>query len=73
MLSNAATGAPAVEAVTSNPGGGSWTASLWLIHTGCWAGVPECSTPPSVVIVVRPNSRPPVLATTPPSAFAMAW
>ena len=32
--SNAATGAPALTATTSNPAGASVTASPWLIHTG---------------------------------------
>ncbi len=72
--SNAATGAPSVEADTVNPGGGVVTASPWLIHT-CWAaGRPRSSTPGSETTSdARPNSEPPVCATSPPRAWAMAW
>ena len=72
--SNAATGAPFVAAVTTKPGGGTVTASPWLIHT-CWAaGNPRSSTPGSVTLsAVRPTSDPPVCATSPPSACVMAW
>ena len=41
IVSNAATGAPALPATTSNPGGAAVTASPWLIHTGCSSGSPE--------------------------------
>ena len=72
--SNAATGAPADEAVTANPGGGSVTPSPWLIHTDWVAGRSRSSVPPSLMVTwVRPNSRPPVWATRPPRVWAMDW
>ena len=71
--SNAATGAPGLLATTSKPAGAAVTASPWLIHTGCVAGRPECSSPPATFSSVRPYSLVPVCATVPPSAWAMAW
>ena len=38
--SNAATGEPSVVASTAKPGGASWTASPWDIHTDCSPGLP---------------------------------
>jgi hypothetical protein len=38
-----AIGASGVPAVATNPGGTSVTASKWLIHTSCSAGMPSCS------------------------------
>ena len=60
--------------MTVNPGGGTVTASPWLIHTSCDAGSPRSSVPGSVTdSAVRPNSDPPVCATSPPSAWVIAW
>ena len=60
--------------MTVKPGGGTVTASPWLIHTCCVAGRPRSSTPGSVTVsAVRPNSEPPVCATSPPSASVIAW
>ncbi len=73
VSSNAATGAPADPAVTVNPGGAAVTLSPCDIHTGCRAGRSACSTPPAAPSSVRPNSRVPVCATSPPSAWAIAW
>ena len=71
--SNAATAARSDAAVTANPSGARTTESPWLIQTGCRAGSPSCSTPPSTRSSVRPYSRVPSCATSPPSASAMAW
>ena len=71
--SNAATAARSDAAVTANPSGARTTESPWLIQTGCRAGRPSWSTPPSTVSSVRPYSRVPSCATSPPSASAMAW
>ncbi len=72
--SNAATAARSDDAVTVNPSGARTTESPWLIHTGWRAGSPSWSAPsPRRVSSVRPYSRVPSGATSPPSAPAMAW
>jgi hypothetical protein len=60
--------------VIVKPGGATVTASPWLIQT-CWvAGNPRSSTPGSTTVnTVRPNSEPPVCATSPDSACVIAW
>ena len=75
VSSNAATAARSDDAVTVKPGGALTTESPWLIHTGCLPGRPSCSVPGWSVTVssVRPYSRVPSGATSPPSARAMAW
>ena len=71
----AATGAPAVVAVTTNPSGASLTESPWDIHTDCSGGSCANSADDEAVIDsgVRPNSLKPVRSTRPPRARAMAW
>ncbi len=58
--SKAATGASGVEAVAWKPAGGTVTASKWLIHTSCSAGMPSWSRldgpAPVRVSRVRPYS-----------------
>ena len=73
--SNAATVARSDAAVTVKPSGARTTESPWLIHTGCRAGRPPCRDPASSATVssVRPYSRVPSGATSPPSACAIAW
>jgi hypothetical protein len=71
--SNAATFARSDDAVTLNPSGARTTESPWLIHTGCRCGSPSCSAPAQTVSSVRPYSRVPSGATSPPSACAIAW
>ena len=75
--SNAATGASGVDAVATNPAGGTVTASKWLIHTSCSAGMPSCSSEegPSPVRVrrVRPYSPRMPRPTVPPSCWAINW
>ncbi len=64
----AATGAPSVSAVTAKPSGGRTTASRWLIQH-CSAG--RSPNRPARDVTrrrVRPNSPPPVCATSPPRA-----
>ena len=75
VSSNAATVARSDAAVTVNPSGARTTESPWLIHTGCRAGSPSCRVPGAAHTVssVRPYSRVPSGATSPPSARAMAW
>ena len=73
-FSNAATGAPAEEAVTVKPcRRDRSTLSPWLIQTGRSAGSSRSSVPAWAVSTVRPYSRAPVCATVPPSAWAIAW
>ena len=70
----AAIGMTSVCAPTRNPSGSRTTASPWLIHTCSVACMSASSTPGrSTVSVVRPYSRWPVAATSPPSACAMSW
>ena len=73
--SKAATAARSDAAVTVKPSGARTTESPWLIHTGCRVGRPACRAPASSVTVssVRPYSRVPSGATSPPSARAIAW
>ena len=72
--SNAATGLPDDVASTSKPSGAACTASPWLIHTVCDAGLPDRTVPADVTsTAVPPYSRWPVCATVPPSAAAIAW
>ena len=72
--SNAAIGAPADPAVTVNPGGATVTASPWDIHTCCAGGQPaQQHARVGDGQRVRPNSEPPVCATSPPSACVIAW
>ncbi len=71
--SNAATAARSDEAVTVKPSGARTTESPWLIHTGCRSGSPLCNAPAQTVSSVRPYSRVPSGATSPPSACAIAW
>ena len=73
-FSKAAIGAPAVLASDGEPAGDAATESPWLIHTFRLSGRSASSVPAtSIVAWVRPNSLIPVLATSPPSARAMAW
>ncbi len=70
----AATGDPAVVAVTVNPAGARTTASRWLIHTGWRSGRPSSRTPGATAArSVLPNSAAPVRATSPPSIWASNW
>ena len=75
VFSKPATATRSVDAVTVKPSGAAVTESPWLIQTGCVPGRPACSTPPESVTAssVRPYSRVPSGATSPPSARAMAW
>ncbi len=74
VSSNAAIGAPALPASAVKPAGAAATESPWLIQTRSDRGS-SASRWPGVVTVasVRPNSLSPVLATSPPRAWAMAW
>ncbi|GMA88143.1 hypothetical protein GCM10025868_33930 [Angustibacter aerolatus] len=64
-----------VSAVTAKPSGACCTLSPWLIHTDCSSVWPRNSVDASVRTRagVPPYSRWPVCATSPPSAFAIAW
>ena len=75
VSSKAATAARSDDAVTVKPSGARTTESPWLIHTGCSPGSPSCSTlaASQTVSSVRPYSRVPSGATSPPSACAIAW
>ena len=69
-----ATGHTSVFAVTAKPSGARLTASRWLIHTVCSAGVSPYSAdvPPSVrVSGVGPYPPFSVCPTSPPSVTAM--
>ena len=73
-FSKAATGAPGDAAVTAKPGGAADTQSPWLIQTSWAAGRPVNRVLSGMTVTaVLPNSRPPVWATSPPSARAIAW
>ena len=74
VSSKAAIGAPALPASAVNPAGAAATESPWLIQTRSERGssASRCPGVPTVASV-RPNSLSPVLATSPPSAWAIAW
>jgi hypothetical protein len=73
--SNAATGAPSVDAVTVKPAGAFATESPCDIHTLRAVGIllKIFESPDFTDKGVRPNSERPVFATSPPSAAAIAW
>jgi hypothetical protein len=72
--SAAATGVPAVCAVTANPGGAAAHVSPCDIHTWSCSGSPPRSTPPSgTARAVAPYSPPPVRETVPPRPLTMSW
>jgi len=68
----AATGALALVATISKPGGGSATKSPWLAQTCSSRGSEANSRPPLVVIVACPNSRFGAGPTMPPRASVMS-
>ena len=73
--SNAATGAPAVDAVTVKPAGAADTESPCDIQTDCSAGQvgeqgARLARPAAACGRTRSG---PVCATSPPSAWAIAW
>ena len=73
--SSAATGASGVLAVAVKPGGGTVTASKWLIHTSCSWGRPSSSslcTPSARVTLARPYSPRRPRPTVPPSCWAIS-
>ncbi len=73
-FSNAAMGAPALDAVTVYPAGAADTESPCDIHTDSSPGSPANRAPGSATSNgVRPNSLRPVCATSPPSARAITW
>ena len=72
--SNAATGVTVVEARTVKPAGAAVTESPWDIQTVCSAGISLSSVPGSTTLTpVRPYSRAPVWATSPPRPRAISW
>ena len=72
--SKAATGVSAVEASTVKPSGAWATESPWDIQTLCSAGMPSSRVPGSETATgVRPYSRAPVWATSPPRPLAISW
>ena len=73
--SNAATGAPGVDAVTRTPSGAAVTASPWLIQTDWLSGWPanRIDAPSVTLMGVAPYSDRPVRCTVPPSARTIAW
>ena len=76
-FSSTATGASAVLAVATKPSGTSVTASKWLIHTSCSAGMPSWSSvdvePSMRVSLARPYSPRSPRPTVPPNCWAMSW
>ncbi len=71
--SNAATVARGERALTVNPSGAATTSSPWDIHETSESGRPSSRVPGSSTSTrVRPYSRCPVCATSPPSAAAIA-
>jgi len=66
-------GAPAEDADTVNPSGARMTSLLWLIQTCCVDAAAQQRARRGHRHDVRPNSLPPVLATSPPSDCAIAW
>ena len=72
--SKAATGVTSVEASTRKPAGAAVTESPCDIHTLCSAGTSASSVPASLTeTAVRPYSRAPVCATSPPRPCAISW
>ncbi len=70
----AATGAPGVVAVATNPSGTAVMASPWLIHTVECAGQSGHSGDfVAWVSSVRPYSPCPVRVTVPPNCSAISW
>jgi hypothetical protein len=73
-LCMAATGASALVAVATKPGGTSVIASPWLIQTSDEVGQStQRGDGPVNVSFVRPYSPFSVLETVPPSCSAMSW
>ena len=74
MSCMAATGAPGLLAVATNPSGTAVMASPWLIHTFEVTGQSGLSGEAAVsASSVRPYSPWPVRDTVPPSCRAMSW
>ena len=72
--SNAATGVTSVEASTVKPAGAAVTESPWDIQTVCSVGISVSRVPGSRTATwVRPYSRAPVWATSPPRPRAISW